>query len=147
MQVDMHELTECIRDTTFFEIAMTIIKFIKDQCLVNSKLSTLDLSGNRIQRIHEKAFSLVRSLKIFDIQDNKLSDVPSKVFKSFDKLEILNIGQNSFRVIDHGAFSFLRRLNKLDISGCSNLQEVTENTFNILSDLEYVKISWNKKLY
>merc|ERR1712013_524685 len=117
-------------------------KFINAECLMNSGLSSLDLRGNRIIRIHEKAFSFVSSLKRLDIQDNKLDEVPSKVFKSSDKLEILNIGQNSFRVIDDSAFPSLGRLNKLDISGCSNLQALTENAFETLSDLKFVKISW-----
>ena len=86
------------------------------------------------------------SLKRLDIHDNKLDEVPSKVFQSFNKLEILNIGQNSFKVIDDSAFSTLGRLNKLDISGCSNLQAVTKSAFQTLSDIEYVKISWNKNL-
>jgi len=127
-------------------LAKNNIQFIEAKSLFNSKLSFLDLSGNKIEGIDQNAFSLVKSIKQLNIQDNKLSEVPSKIFQSFDKLEILNIGQNSFRVIDDDAFLHLDRLNRLEISGCSNLQEVTENAFGILSDLEYVKISWNKNL-
>merc|ERR1719225_190892 len=83
------------------------IKFVNAECLMNSRLSSLDLSENKIIRIHEKSFNFLSSLKKLYLQDNKLQEVPSKVFQSFDKLEILNIGQNSFTVIDDSAFPSL----------------------------------------
>jgi Leucine-rich repeat (LRR) protein len=51
-----------------------------------------------------------------------------------------------FSVIDGGGFRHLEGLTKLDISGCSPLKEITKNAFSTLANLEYVKISSNRKL-
>jgi Leucine-rich repeat (LRR) protein len=76
-------------------LAKNNIKIIFGDSLSNMKLSFLDLSGNKIQTIHQKAFHQVKSIKQLNIQDNELSEVPSALFQSFEKLEILDIGQNS----------------------------------------------------
>lgn len=141
------EALEYMTSLAELNLANNNIKLIADQSFTNLfKLSVLDLSGNEIERIHEKAFSQVNSVRQLNLQDNQLYEVPNLAFRSFLKLEDLNIGQNKFSVIDDSAFSNLARLNKLDISGCSSLKEVTENAFSTLSDLEYVKISSNRKL-
>jgi len=129
-------------------LANNNLKLISDQSLPQLfKLSVLDLSGNEIERIHEKAFIPVNSVRQLNLQDNQLYEVPSKSLKSFLKLEDLNIGQNKFSVISEGAFTDLGRLSKLDISGCSYLEEVTKGAFSALSDIEYLRLSSNRKLH
>jgi len=136
----MHNLAE-------LKIAKNNIKLLFDQTFLDLfKLSILDLSGNKIERIHEKAFSHVSTIRELNLQDNELYEVPSSAFQSLSKLESLNIGQNKFSVIDENAFVNLGRLNRLEISGCSYLSEITQHAFSILMELEYVKIASNRKL-
>ena len=116
-------------------------------CLSNLKqLSVLDLSGNLIEKIHEKAFSQVSSLRQLDLQDNQLYRVPGEAFKSLTMLESLNIGQNKFSVIDENAFSNLKRLKRIKIAKCPSLKEIRKNAFEHQEYIEKVIISLNPLL-
>jgi hypothetical protein len=109
-------------------------------------LAILELSGNTIEKIHEKGVSEVTEVRSLDLEDNALYQVPTASLQSFHRLEELKIGQNQFTVIQAGSFRGLKKLRSLDISGCPELVELAKDALGGCNDLETLKISSNRKL-
>jgi len=129
------------------KIARNSLHVITDHSFSNlPSLSILSLSGNTIERVHDRGFSSVSSVRTLDLSDNHLYQVPTQALQSFHKLEELYLGQNKFSIIDSGAFRGLHKLRSIDISGCQELIEITEDALSDNQDLETIKIASNRKL-
>jgi len=78
--------------------------------------------------------------------DNDIEDIPSDAFKDLPELHALDIGRNPFQFIPRGAFSNLKMLKKIDISGCGKLVQIMNGAFEHCIDLEHIVISQNRIL-
>merc|ERR1711935_1297636 len=61
-------------------------------------------------------------------------------------LQELSVGQNPFTSVDRHSFKNLKKLKKLQISGCPYLQGIGENSFGSMADLEEIQIAFNRQL-
>jgi len=110
-------------------------------------LATLELSSSLISTVHIDAFKgLSSTLKKLKLADNDLKEIPADAFYGLPKLHVLDIGRNPFQVILGGAFSYLKKLKKIDLSGCGNLVQIKKGAFAQCIDLEHIVISQNMRL-
>ena len=109
-------------------------------------LALLSLAGNLIEKIHERGFTRVASVTRLDLHDNALYQVPTPALQAFSSLHSLSLGQNKFTVIQAGALGGLNKLKKLEIQGCPDLVEVSEDALAECLDLETLRISSNRRL-
>jgi len=110
-------------------------------------LATLEISSSLISTVHVDAFKgLSNTLKKLKLADNDLKEIPADAFYGLPKLHVLDIGRNPFQVIPRGAFSYLKKLKKIDLSGCGNLVRIENGAFAQCIDLEHIVISQNRKL-
>lgn len=111
------------------------------------KLTTLELSSSLISFVHNDAFKgLSRSLRKLKLADNDIEDIPSDAFNDLPELHALDIGRNPFHLIPRGAFSNLKMLKKIEITGCGSLVQILNGAFEHCLDLEHIVISQNRKL-
>lgn len=73
----------------------------------NTKI-TLNLYGNKIQTIHSKAFSKLRTLKKLRLDENELDELDEDIFKEVDYLENLNISRNNLTCLPCGKQHLLK---------------------------------------
>ena len=109
-------------------------------------LALLSLAGNLIEKIHDRGFTRVASVTRLDLHDNALYQVPTPALQAFSSLHSLSLGQNKFTVIQAGALGGLNKLKKLEIQGCPDLVEVSEDALAECLDLETLRISSNRRL-
>ena len=109
-------------------------------------LALLSLAGNLIEKIHDRGFTRVASVTRLDLHDNALYQVPTPALQAFSSLHSLSLGQNKFTVIQAGALGGLNKLKKLEIQGCPDLVEVSEDALAECLDLETLQISSNRRL-
>ena len=110
-------------------------------------LATLELSSSLISTVHIDAFKgLSSTLKKLKLADNDLKEIPADAFYGLPKLHVLDIGRNPFQFILGGAFSYLKKLKKIDLSGCGNLVQIEKGAFAQCIDLEHIVISQNRRL-
>jgi hypothetical protein len=65
------------------------------QCLTN--LTVLNLSNNQIKRIDDFAFTGLKSLTDINLSNNKLENLSYSVFRELTSLQVLNLAGNPFR--------------------------------------------------
>ena len=141
------EALSLLSHLTELRMARNSLKVIMDNSFPPlPALAILDLGGNTIEKIHEKGFSEVAGVSSLDLEDNALYQVPTAALQFFHSLKELVIGQNQFTVIQAGSFRGVQRLETLDISGCPDLVEVSEDAFGNFNELVNLRISSNRKL-
>ena len=141
------EALSLLSHLTEMRMARNSLKVIMDNSFPSlPALAILDLGGNSIEKIHEKGFSEVAGVSLLGLEDNALYQVPTAALQFFHRLKELVIGQNQFTVIQAGSFRGVQRLETLDISGCPDLVEVSEDAFGNFNELVNLKISSNRKL-
>ena len=110
-------------------------------------LATLEISSSLISAVHIDAFKgLSNTLRKLKLADNDLKEIPVEAFYQLPELHVLDIGRNPFQVVPTGAFSNLKKLKKIDLSGCGNLVRIENGAFAQCIDLEHIVISQNRKL-
>lgn len=130
------------------------------------KMQVLNLANNRFTEIPNDAVKHFSNLTEFDISCNELDFVPMSLGYVAKSLQILNISNNpiieieqrTFEGLEHifkvfannldkltqvraEAFSPLKRLKILELSHCHQLEEIDENAFAKLQELEEVYIN------
>ena len=79
-------------------------------------LQKLDLQGNDISAIEEKAFLSTPNLEMLDLSRNQLRSIKSDVFSGLGKLEKLRLNDNQIQTIEEGSFNDLKVLKRLELS-------------------------------
>ncbi|KAM3593957.1 uncharacterized protein V6R79_026454 [Siganus canaliculatus] len=106
----------------------------------------LDLTKNRIYKIHVSDFKNVPLLKWLDLKVNNISTIEPHAFARLAFLEILNLNNNRLDKLEKDVFSGLSNLKKLNISN-NRIKTVDANTFKPLTHLTFLGISNNKLQY
>lgn len=93
-------------------------------------LTNLDLKGASLMNITAGAFQgLENSLRKLELSDNRLQRIHTVHLSELYRLEDLVIGQNEFDTIPEGAFVGLKNLRRIDISGSIHLKKVQAGAF------------------
>uniref|UniRef100_T1KU38 LRRCT domain-containing protein n=1 Tax=Tetranychus urticae TaxID=32264 RepID=T1KU38_TETUR len=117
----------------------------------NPKLTTLDVSNNRIKEIDADIFSEnSSSLTNLNLSKNDLSFIPDKLLYHLKNLRVLNIGNNNLHTINNNIFYTLSNLEVLDLS---RNQLITVNPgeskipFGLGAYLKKINLSHNNLTY
>ena len=80
------------------------------------KLSTLDLSRNKIQVLTSDSFIKLGGLNIFNLENNIITNIEETVFDNLDKLHTLDLASNYITVLNFRWFKDLHSLNTLSLA-------------------------------
>lgn len=86
------------------------------------ELTTIKLANNKINKIHDNAFSTLNRLTDLDLSKNELTAITRKIFRPGSSLQNLDLSWNSLQALPDRLFDDLRNLKELKIS--YNLIEV-----------------------
>ncbi|XP_048449853.1 toll-like receptor 3 [Rhincodon typus] len=114
-------------------------------------LVELNLEYNNIARIKAHTFSGLRSLKFLSLYKASVVDlntITNETFMSLAEspLVSLNLTKTKISKLQPGAFSWLKKLKKLDIGLNSIAQILTGEEFRGLTEIEVIYLSYNSKL-
>jgi len=107
-----------------------------------SHVVTLRLSRNLIRDIGRDTFRSLGFIQRLDIDINNLTRLDVSMFSGAESLENLNLSHNQLQTID-SAFTRLTNLTRLDLRH-NRLIELTRNTFKGLINLRYLILTDNK---
>ncbi|GAB6024667.1 hypothetical protein CHUAL_009802 [Chamberlinius hualienensis] len=116
------------------------------QWITNGSLTQLDLSRNRISKLHDQMF--VESLEQLNLRDNLLGDQLNPVFttESFSKLtklRYLDLGHNRIRAIDDGLFKNTENIQQLLLDH-NQLNEIPIPSLRNLNNLLTLELQNNR---
>ncbi|NXI92824.1 TLR21 protein, partial [Psophia crepitans] len=86
---------------------------------LTGKITTLNLSHNRIKHIRSQDLQQAVNLRVLLLQSNKISSIDKDSFHSLGKLELLDLSNNSLAHLDPAWFGHLFLLQHLDLQGNS----------------------------
>lgn len=135
---------------------------------LSSEIQSLDLTGNRIQNLHEVAFSQVnlvnlqrlslrecglesihakafRGLKIvieIDLSGNKIKHLYAGTFSETQRLRVLLLNHNHLETLENGLFDNLTFLQRVVLSN-NQIDRVGEKTFYKLPGLQTLTLDGN----
>lgn len=111
------------------------------------QLETLNLAGNLLETVDERAFHGLRSLRDLNLDSNQLHRVPTISFRLLTELRSLSLNENHLiQELSTSAFEGLPMLGQLFLSGCSQLKRIQVNAFSGLVKLEILTITNNPRL-
>lgn len=79
-------------------------------------LNLLNLKGNFLYNVSQRAFEKSRNVRYLDLSGNLLQDVPIHLWQMTKRLVSLDISRNPIEVLGVNSFSGLEKLQHLDIS-------------------------------
>ncbi|XP_060691415.1 toll-like receptor 3 [Hemiscyllium ocellatum] len=114
-------------------------------------LEVLNLEDNNIASIRAHTFSGLRSLKYLSLYKSSIVDlktISNKTFVSLAESPLVNLNLTKTKIskLQPGAFSWFKKLKKLDIGLNSISQMLTGEEFRGLSEIEVIYLSYNMKL-
>jgi Leucine-rich repeat (LRR) protein len=71
-------------------------------------LESLELSHNKIRRIHRRAFNSSSSLQTLDLSNNRLSKLSKRAFVRLDAIQKIDLRHNRLITLDDTTFAGLR---------------------------------------
>ncbi|KAM6945970.1 tsukushi [Aplochiton taeniatus] len=110
---------------------------------VSGELVRVDLSNNQLTAVYQSNHMGVLHLQSLILAGNQLTEVPKF---SYVPLRDLNLDGNPIARIEEGAFTKLKDLVQLSLSGLPELSEIRPNSFEGLQSLLVLDLSNNKKL-
>jgi Leucine-rich repeat (LRR) protein len=114
---------------------------------IHTNLTSLDLSGNSLQRIESDCLDGLHNLETLDLSRNKISSIDSSVFEDVPNLLFLNLHDNHLDTLYPCFLSPLHRLHSLDLSFnrimCLMESVEQEPCFSSLGSLHKLDISRN----
>ena len=127
-----------------FSLANASISTIPDGWFTRfHSLRYLNLNNNKIKKIRAKAFDgLGDTLSSLKLSGNKLEFVPKAAFLGFKRLEKLDLSRNRFGTIRQKSFFDMYLLNKLDLRH-NNIEIVRPKAFYGLQQLEVLDLRHN----
>ena len=118
---------------------LTDISFLKG---LSDKVTTLDLSNNKIKEIPEGLLDKLTNLTDFYIEDNELTEIPKNLFKNNKKLYWTTFAANELTSIEAGEVSDLPNLAILDLES-NNITKVSKDAFRGLTGMEQLSLGEN----
>ncbi|XP_017267287.1 toll-like receptor 5 [Kryptolebias marmoratus] len=107
-----------------------------------TEITAIDLSQNRLNQIHKKAFEgLQGHLKTLNLSHNLLGEVYSHTFAHLTNLEVLDLSHNHIGVLGSGSFIELPHLKSLNLSD-NSLRQLDFPAS--LPSLERLELNYNK---
>ncbi|XP_031718916.1 toll-like receptor 2 [Anarrhichthys ocellatus] len=111
---------------------------VKNDFVAFSRLQSLIVNNNRIQKIHDEAFFPLTNLEKLDLSFNRLKTLSAGWFENLFSLRHLNLLGNKYKMLGQGnVFQPLKRLRTLHFGG-PDLQSVRKSDLSGLSVLEEV---------
>ncbi|XP_034412027.1 toll-like receptor 2 [Cyclopterus lumpus] len=111
---------------------------MKNDFVAFSRLQSLLVNNNRIQKIHDEAFFPLTNLEKLDLSFNRLETLSAGWFERLVSLQHLNLLGNRYALLGRGnLFQPLKRLKTLHFGG-PDLQSVRKGDFSGLRALEEV---------
>ncbi|GBP25018.1 Leucine-rich repeats and immunoglobulin-like domains protein 2 [Eumeta japonica] len=97
----------CLRNLDSLGLAHNQLREIPAQVFSHlTFLNSLELEGNQIQRIDERAFvGLEENLQYLRLGDNRLHEIPSEALRNLHRLRHLDLRSNNITHINEDAFS------------------------------------------
>lgn len=115
--------------------------FVKESLRNAKKLTSLELSHNKIKMIPANVLSLAKKLETFYLQNNEISDIKDYAFNS-TSLRELYLSGNKLKSIKENIFMNATKCESIDLSG--NFIENIENGAFDLPELETIILDENK---
>jgi Leucine-rich repeat (LRR) protein len=109
----------------------------------NSGLEILDMSGNKINSIHQDTFMHNIELKELHLEGNSIRDVHSTAFRNNSRLEVLDMSGNEINSIHRDTFIHNPELKWLYLKQ-NSISDVNSSTFRNNSRLLHLYMSENK---
>jgi len=131
------------------------------------ELIHLNVSNNKISKLHEKTFTRTKvlknlfighnkisvlpknlfdnlcSLQCLDISNNQIKDLNENVFEKLEALEVLNLRNNKIERLNESLFKKSKCLKVLNISN-NSISELSDRTFNQMKNLKELCMENNK---
>ncbi|XP_062605814.1 leucine-rich repeat and transmembrane domain-containing protein 1-like isoform X3 [Saccostrea cucullata] len=95
----------------------------------------LDLRGNQITTVGDKAFGGLSKLETLWLSSNKITTIQNNTFNGLQNLKILWLHSNNISVIQSNAFHGLPNLQTLNLWG-NEITELGNNIFHGLTKLQ-----------
>ena len=138
---------------TILNLAKNVLSEIPTQALRRMRrndgsdyqsLIELNLSGNNITKIKDESFKFTNKIEILDLRENpgKLSE---NSFQNLSYLSILDISDMNVSVIPDRLFYHISSVRELRFDK-NKIEQINEDTFAGLKQLQTLSISWNPKL-
>lgn len=130
-------------DLTFLNLTSNRITLLKDNLFQNSKaLANLTFYNNSISVVNYDSFVGLINLKDLNLSKNKLKFLQIGCFRQLSSMINLNLSRNEIQKLDFGTFNGLSSLNILDISN-NKLSYLLESALFPLKKLQVLKIDNN----
>ncbi|XP_068583777.1 toll-like receptor 2 [Cebidichthys violaceus] len=115
-----------------------LVTISKNDFVAFSRLQSLIVNNNGIQKIHDEAFFPLTNLEKLDLSFNRLETLSAGWFEKLFSLHHLNLLGNKYKMLGQGnVFQPLKKLKTL-LFGGPDLQSVRKSDFSGLSALEEV---------
>ncbi|KAL1505264.1 hypothetical protein ABEB36_004865 [Hypothenemus hampei] len=103
--------------SNFVNLSGNLLESLPDSAFVGSvDIFGLDLSFNKIRKMHKDSFQDINELETLDLSGNSLCHLPLGLFRSLNHLRSLNLAKNKLSRFNYGSFSGLKNLNFLNLS-------------------------------
>jgi len=106
-------------------------------------VTAIDLSNNRISKLHYSDFDNLPNLLRLDLRENKISEIQCGTFRNQTSLEFLILNKNRFGKLQEGMFDGLVNLLELRLTHMRILT-IAPASFKSLTKLKLLDLSYNK---
>ncbi|XP_054712158.1 toll-like receptor Tollo [Uloborus diversus] len=118
------------------------LHFLLDSFKNPNRLSTLNLSFNRIRRLEGTPFQSLLSLQVLHLQDNQIEYIAEKSFTHLSNLKILDLTNNKLRLIEADTFNGLISLQDLVLRN-NHMELIHSDALMNLTRLRYLSLQNN----
>ncbi|XP_074657915.1 uncharacterized protein LOC141910919 [Tubulanus polymorphus] len=137
-----------LKSLEIVDLSNNDIAEISDEAFADcAGLLNLDASGNAIKRVARAAFvGLDSSLSYLDLSRNRLTEIPTKSFAELRMLRALLLENNAVQVVRSNSFDGLAKLRKLSLTG-NAIVTISDGAFagaKAPVDLRYLSLKENK---
>nr|QFE31825.1 toll-like receptor 22 [Sillago sinica] len=110
---------------------------------IPSRVRALDLSSNKISKIHQSDFKNLSLVADLNLKRNRVSQIDAGAFAYLISLKILNLNRNRLEKLGDNVFDGLSNLTDLRFN-TNRLKVVTSASFKSLTSLKFLDLSNNK---
>ncbi|GIY50246.1 LRRCT domain-containing protein [Caerostris darwini] len=96
---------------------------------MGENLDVLELSGNQMEELPERAFANLQMLNSLDLENNRIRNIHPKAFEGIESsLEWLKLGDNELPTVPAQSLRRLRKLRQLDLRQ-NRIERIAEDDF------------------